>query len=49
MLILKNTISNMAKDNESKFDKQEEKLSICNIIKEDASEIIPKTESHIPY
>lgn len=46
--MLKNTISNMAKDNESKFNKQEEKLSICDIMKEDTSEIIKKMESNMP-
>jgi hypothetical protein len=34
--------------NESKPDKQEEKLSICDIMKEDTSEVIKKMESKIP-
>ena len=33
---------------ESKPDKQEEKLSICDIMKEDTSEIIKKMESQMP-
>ena len=34
--------------NESKSDKQEEKLSICDIMKEDTSEVIKKMESKMP-
>jgi len=34
--------------NESKPDKQEEKLSICDIMKEDTSEVIKKMESKMP-
>ena len=37
----------MGKD-ESKPDKQEEKLSICDIMKEDTSEVIKKMESQMP-
>jgi len=33
---------------ESKPDKQEEKLSICDILKEDTSEVIKKMESQMP-
>jgi hypothetical protein len=38
----------MEKDNESKTSKDEEKISICNLMKEDTSEIIRKLESKIP-
>lgn len=38
----------MGKYNESKIEQQEEKLSICDIMKEDTSEIIKKMESKIP-
>jgi len=38
----------MEKDNGTKLDKQEEKLSICDIMKEDTSEIIKKMESNMP-
>jgi hypothetical protein len=38
----------MEKDDKSKPDKQEEKLSICDIMKEDTSEVIKKMESKIP-
>jgi len=34
--------------NESKPDKQEEELSICDIMKEDTSEVIKKMESKMP-
>ena len=34
--------------NESKPDKQEEKLSVCDIMKEDTSEVIKKMESKMP-
>ncbi len=36
------------KDTNSKNDQQEEKLSICDIMKEDTSEIIKKMESRMP-
>ena len=35
-------------ENNSKPDKQEEKLSICDIMKEDTSEVIKKMESKMP-
>ena len=35
-------------NDESKPDKQEEKLSICDIMKEDTSEVIKKIESQMP-
>ena len=35
-------------DVNSKYDLQEAKLSICDIMKEDTSEIIKKMESKIP-
>jgi len=38
----------MEKDNESKSNNQEEKLSICDIMKDDTSEIIKKMESKMP-
>ena len=38
----------MGKDDESKSNKQEEKLSICDIMKDDTSEIIKKMESKMP-
>jgi len=38
----------MGKDDESKPEKQEEKLSICDIMKEDTSEVIKKMESNMP-
>jgi len=38
----------MGKDAEFKPDNQEEKLSICDIMKEDTSEIIKKMESTMP-
>jgi len=38
----------MSKKTESKSDKQDEKLSVCDIMKEDTSEIIKKMESQIP-
>ena len=38
----------MRKDDESKSNKQEEKLSICDIMKDDTSEIIKKMESKMP-
>ena len=34
--------------NESKFNKQKEELSICDIMKEDTSEVIKKMESKMP-
>ena len=47
--MLKDRILIMGKEyNESKPDKQEEKLSLCDIMKEDTSEIIKKMESKIP-
>ena len=39
---------NMSKKTEFESDKQDGKLSICNIMKEDTSEIIKKLESQIP-
>lgn len=38
----------MGKDNEFEVEQQEEKLSICDIMKEDTSEIIKKMESKMP-
>ena len=38
----------MEKVNESKPNKEEEKLSICDVMKEDTSEIIKKMESQAP-
>jgi len=38
----------MGRDDESKPEKQEEKLSVCDIMKEDTSEIIKKMESKMP-
>ena len=38
----------MKKHDKSKLDKQEERLSICDIMKEDTSEIIKKMESKMP-
>ena len=39
----------MKKENiNSKHDKQEEKLSICDVMKEDTSEVIKKMESKMP-
>ena len=38
----------MDKDNEPNLDKQEEKLSICDVMKEDTSEVIKKLESQVP-
>ena len=39
----------MEKENiDSKHDQQEEKLSICDIMKEDTSEVIKKMESKMP-
>jgi len=35
-------------ENNSKPDKQEEKLSICDIMKQDTSEVIKKMESKMP-
>ena len=47
--MLKDSILIMGKEhNESKPDKQEEKLSICEIMKDDTSEVIRKIESQIP-
>lgn len=47
--MLKDRILIMGKEyNESKPDKQEEKLSICDIMKEDTSEVIKKMESKMP-
>ena len=38
----------MEKVDESKPNKEEEKLSICDVMKEDTSEIIKKMESQVP-
>ena len=38
----------MDKDNKPNPDKQEEKLSICDVMKEDTSEVIKKLESQVP-
>ena len=38
----------MSKRNELESDKQDEKLSVCDIMKEDTSEVIKKMESKIP-
>ena len=38
----------MEKDIHSKLDQQERKLSICDIMKEDTSEVIKKIESKMP-
>jgi len=47
--MLKDRILIMGKEyNESKPDKQEEKISICDIMKEDTSEVIKKMESKMP-
>jgi len=47
--MLKERILIMGKEhNESKSDKQEEKLSMCDIMKENTSEVIKKMESKMP-
>ena len=38
----------MSQVDKSKLDKQEEKLSICDVMKESTSEIIKKMESQVP-
>jgi len=47
--MLKDRILIMGKEyNESKFNKQKEELSICDIMKEDTSKVIKKMESKMP-